>query len=463
MNNYDFGDESSTTYSNPPWEVETDCNPLDDIDDAEAERQARKSVDDEEPQDKRTKRLINELNARLSVNAFTVPTEEEMIAIELSDGQDFTVYDPQGFSEANFHIEYLVDRVLVENQPAVVAGPSKSLKTSVSIDLAISLASGTPFLGQYGIAEPKRVLFLSAESGLGVIRCTASRICLARSMRLPEIPIHWGGWVPRVKFVRQLAALRSAIRRSHAQVVFIDPVYQSIDGTDAANVALMGQQLKDICDQVLHFDATPILVHHSTKTSIRVLNREPLEIHDLAGAGVTEFFRQWVLLNRREAFSPDNPHRLWLSAGGSAGHASHFALDIDEDRDEEGKCHGWDVTMQRGDEARQDAANGAAERRAKVKQQTFEATRNRHIEEIKKAYHGNGDSGLTKTDIVSRSGVNNANAGIAVAKLLREGWLEPCDITKNGKKLEGYRRKNDHPNNPNSPNNSPELLDCRGE
>ncbi len=48
---------------------------------------------------------------------------------------------------ADFDMTYLVEGVLVKDQPAGLVGPKKSLKTNISLDLAVSLATGGQFLG----------------------------------------------------------------------------------------------------------------------------------------------------------------------------------------------------------------------------------------------------------------------------------------------------------------------------
>ena len=50
--------------------------------------------------------------------------------------------------EANYDLEYLIDGVLVAGQPCILAGGKKALKTSLLIDLGISLAMGGCFLGR---------------------------------------------------------------------------------------------------------------------------------------------------------------------------------------------------------------------------------------------------------------------------------------------------------------------------
>jgi hypothetical protein len=65
---------------------------------------------------------------------------------------------------------WLIKNVLVRDQPALLGGPKKSLKTSIMLDAAISLGTGKPFLGKFEIPERVRVAVLSGESGQSTIR-----------------------------------------------------------------------------------------------------------------------------------------------------------------------------------------------------------------------------------------------------------------------------------------------------
>ena len=80
----------------------------------------------------------------------------------------------EAFSDAT---RYLIPGILAAGQPGGIFGAFKTLKTSITADLLISLASGTPFLGQFDVAEPGRALFLSGESGLAALQSIAGRIC----------------------------------------------------------------------------------------------------------------------------------------------------------------------------------------------------------------------------------------------------------------------------------------------
>ena len=94
---------------------------------------------------------------------------------------------PAEFAQAEFKLDWLVPGVLVENQPCIVGGPSKSLKNSLMIDLAVSLGAGSPtrFLEKFSIGKPgKRVGFISGESGGATIKETFQRICAVRGTSL---------------------------------------------------------------------------------------------------------------------------------------------------------------------------------------------------------------------------------------------------------------------------------------
>src|SRR5262249_44987116 len=73
--------------------------------------------------------------------------------------------DSGAFDRRSYVHTWLVEDILVGGQPAVLGGPRKSLKSTLAIDLALSIGSGTRFLGAFPVPRSCRVAVLSGESG----------------------------------------------------------------------------------------------------------------------------------------------------------------------------------------------------------------------------------------------------------------------------------------------------------
>ncbi len=232
---------------------------------------------------------------------------------------------------------WLIKHVLVRDQPVLLGGPKKSLKTSIMLDAAISLGTGTPFLNKFDIPERVRVAVLSGESGQITIRETALRIANCKGVALSACDVLWGFELPRLGVDADIQALASALREQKVAVVFIDPAYLCLlAGTpelQANNMFQVGPLLMRIAKICQEVGSTLVLVHHTTKPAgmLRLQAGEPLELEDLAYSGFQEFARQWLLINRRQKYEPGTgKHHLWMNIGGSAGHSGCWGIDVEE-------------------------------------------------------------------------------------------------------------------------------------
>lgn len=270
--------------------------------------------------------------------------------------------DSAAFDALEIKHEWLIRGIMVANQPAIVGGPKKSLKTSLMIDLAISLGSGSPFLGNFDVPRHFRVAVMSGESGQATLQSTARRVCRTKGVALRNCDVLWGFRLPRLSHNVDLQALGAAIVEKKIEVVVIDPLYLCLlsgnaAGVQAGNLYDMGPLLLRIAQTCLDAGATPILVHHTTKSSRFQAGREtfePLDLDALAFAGVAEFARQWLIVSRREAFDADEAvSKLWMNVGGSAGHCGLYGLDIREGiADDLLGGREWNVTVKRAKDVR---------------------------------------------------------------------------------------------------------------
>jgi hypothetical protein len=267
--------------------------------------------------------------------------------------------DSATFAQLDCRPRWLVRRLLVRDQPAIAGGPKKVLKTSMLVDLAVSLATGTFFLGEFSIPAPVRVALLSGESGQHTLQETARRVCLARGLTLDQVGdrLLWMFELPQLSAAGELAEMTSGLAADGVEVLLFDPLYLALLAGSAPgaikteNLFEMGPLLLRITKACLHAGVTPILTHHTTKGKVP---GAPLDLEDLAYAGLAEFARQWLLLSRREKYEPGTgQHKLWLQGGGSAGHGGLWSIDIDEGVvDEEFGGRKWDVAVRTGSEER---------------------------------------------------------------------------------------------------------------
>jgi len=329
---------------------------------------------------------------------------------------------------------WLVKRILVADQPAVVGGPKKVLKTSLILDLAISLATGTRFLREFEVPQAVKVAVLSGESGKSAILDAARRICRAKNVDFHSCGVLWGFELPRLSSEADMATLGAALVEHGIEVVIIDPLYLCLlagdtQGRQAGNMFDMGPLLLRVAQACLAAGATPVLVHHARKQNQngRAKGSEPLDLEDLAFSGVAEFARQWVLLSRREKFDPDvGKHELWLSVGGSAGHAGLYGVDVREGVMDDGfGGREWQVTVYGAPQIVQ------GRQRAKAAEKTLAKDVEREAEQQKVVNVLNGATvARTVPDIADAAGVSKDKTRKRLAELLQRGVVVRTNVPK---------------------------------
>jgi len=237
-------------------------------------------------------------------------------------------------------------------------------------------------------------------------------------------------------------AMRRWITDHELAAVVIDPAYMCLgeaDANSAGNLFIVGQRLRSIATVCRECGVTLVVAHHTKRGGVDP--HQPAELEDIAWAGFQEFARQWLLLARREKYEPGTgSHRLWLSAGGSAGHGGQWGLDIEEGiRSRESVRH-WDVAVRDVDEIRETTQADREAAREEKAQKRAEAKIEDHKRRIVDAMMA-FPQGESKSEIRTAAGLNTVQFGPAFADLIRSKDVVTCDVRKSNWKspITGYK------------------------
>ena len=227
--------------------------------------------------------------------------------------------------------EWLVNDMFSIGQPVVFGAPKKNLKTTLLVDLAVSLATGTPWMGTFEVPKPRRVLLITGESSE---RSTAQRTKKSTTKRgltghqIGDMLRIEAAEFPKLPRIEDCEQVRRTVAEHGIEVVILDPLYMGMTGDiNSGNIFEMGDALKRFKDACQPADL--ILSHHIKKTAIVREGVAP-DLDDLSGSGVPEFAGSFFLMGRLSPYQHDGIHDLSASFGGREEQSGTFRLKFNE-------------------------------------------------------------------------------------------------------------------------------------
>jgi len=164
---------------------------------------------------------------------------------------------------------------LPEATCGLVVAPPANYKTWLLLDLAVSMATGKPFLGKYRVEKPGAVLLVQQEdpfpmlfSRIGVIMNIGEPTERGDEFIVPKAPsfppIYWHtDKLLNFDNPKSVEGLRNAISTIRPKLIIIDPLYSTISSKDyMAEGAQSMLALKQIRDE---FGCSFMIAHHTVK------------------------------------------------------------------------------------------------------------------------------------------------------------------------------------------------------
>ena len=355
------------------------------------------------------------------------------------DANLFEIVSCRDLAGGDYAIRFLVQDILAEGVPTLIGGQLKVLKSSLAISLAVSIATGKPFLNTFEVLQPSRVLYFLGEGGLTVAQSCARRVAASHDIELEDIQaLGFCSQVPQLAHLGEIDAMTAALTENEATVAFFDPLYLMMTGEQSGNIMAQGPVFRNFSRACEKVGVTPIIVHHLKKSRNVANPYDPPELAELSWSGPAEFAGGWLLVGRTEAYNPDDPgrHSLWLSAGGRAGHSSLHVVTVDEGRYSDPGGRSWAVDVK----APGDAKRAAHDRRDAQKE---EEQREKLERDKKKACQAmvKFPDGETVNVLKDLAGLRTERFRVALADLLSAGDAVPCQVFKAGRKtaFDGYK------------------------
>lgn len=225
---------------------------------------------------------------------------------------------------------WLVQDMFTDDEPLLVGARSKCCKTLQLSDLAVALASGTPWMGTFSVPQRRKVLLISGEANKRRMSRDIAKACNRRGITFRNLE----GFLrveavqfPGLPSLDDQEGIRRDVERHGIEVVVVDPLYRALSGVDSAQLNQVGSAIKSF--QAACSPACLILSHHVVKSAAREYGSPP-SLEDMTGAGVAESCGQWWLCGRNVKYGWDGMHDLCVSYGGREGQAGGRRIVFDE-------------------------------------------------------------------------------------------------------------------------------------
>lgn len=190
----------------------------------------------------------------------------------------------QEFSEVMSSLEttpgWQVKGFWMKRSHGIVAGEPKSFKSTLVMDMALSIASGAPFLGRYPVEEQGKVLYIQNENAHWIIKDRFEKMVKAKGLggkvvrSKNKLKVHWPKDIPlcminQQNFMltdpEQQEFLEETIAEMKPVLVVLDPLYLMFDGDVSS-----AQELFPVLQWLLYLKNTYkcgiLVIHHYNKS-----------------------------------------------------------------------------------------------------------------------------------------------------------------------------------------------------
>jgi hypothetical protein len=219
---------------------------------------------------------------------------------------------------------WLVEGLWSDQAVGILGGEPKCCKSFLALDLAVSVASGTPCLRRFAVQRSGPVLLFPAEDSLVVVRQRLEGICSAAGVSFQSLPVEVIT-VPtlRLDIPKDRERLSNTVQARQPCLLILDPLIRlhRLDENDASQIAALLSYLRQLQRA---FHVAVLIVHHARKDANSTRPGQALRgSSELHGWGDSNLYMRrrgtQLTLSTEHRAAPSQDHiALQLTQAGSA-------------------------------------------------------------------------------------------------------------------------------------------------
>jgi len=162
---------------------------------------------------------------------------------------------------------WLVQELWGDSSVGVIGGAPKCAKTWLGLDLALSVASGTPCLGKYAVPQAGPVLVYLAEDALPIVRQRVAGMARHRGLDLDAVEVYViTAATLRLDRDPHRGRLFETAKRLRPRLLLLDPLVR-LHGVDENHATEVAELLAYFRSLQRRLDLSVVLVHHTRKNA----------------------------------------------------------------------------------------------------------------------------------------------------------------------------------------------------
>lgn len=227
-------------------------------------------------------------------------------------------------------LRWLIRSIWGRSAVGIIGGAPKCCKSWLGLDMAVSVASGTPCLGRFPVDARGPTLVYLAEDALPLVRNRIDSICAHRGLDIATLDLHVIA-VPalRLDLGRDQLRLAATVQAIKPSLLLLDPLVRlhRLDENSASEISGLLGFLRELQRAQ---DVAIVLAHHASKKQRAQPGQTLRGSSDLHAFGDSNAYLarrddQLILTMEHRSAQPPDPMAIRLTSR-SDGTATHLEL-----------------------------------------------------------------------------------------------------------------------------------------